>query len=205
MILPALIQQCAPQVAPATMAAVVRVESGGNPLAMWNDTTRSLVIPGNRQQAIAYLRRAMASGQRVDVGLAQVDTENFAAVGLTPATAFDACTNLRAGAQILATAYRQAAATFGPGQSALYHAFEAYNSGRLWGDGVYARRILAASGHPFPLGAGGASPFSGQSNGRAYRVQTVRWNQARSRPKPSQLAYVLTWGAITRTPSPAAP
>jgi type IV secretion system protein VirB1 len=207
MILPALIQHCAPQVAPATMTAVVRVESGGNPLAMWNNTTRSLVIPDNRQQAIAYLRRAMASGQRVDVGLAQVDTENFAAFGLTPATAFDACTNLRAGAQILATAYRQAAATFGPGQTALYHAFEAYNSGRLWGDGVYARRILAASGHPFPLGVGGASPFSGQSHGRAYRVETVQWDShhTRSTPKPVRLAYVLTWGPITRTPSPAAP
>lgn len=207
MILPALIQQCAPQVAPATMTAVVRVESGGNPLAMWNDTTRSLVIPGNRQQAIAYLRRAMASGQRVDVGLTQVDTENFAAFGLTPATAFDACTNLRAGAQILATAYRQAVATFGPGQTALYHAFEAYNSGRLWGDGVYARRILVAAGHTFPWGAGGASPLSGQSHGRAYRVKTVRWSpgHAHARPEPARLAYVLTWGPITRTPSPAAP
>lgn len=207
MILPALIQQCAPQVAPATMTAVVRVESGGNPLAMWNNSTRSLVIPGNRQQAIAYLRRAMASGQRVDVGLAQVDTENFAAFGLTPSTAFNACTNLRAGAQILATAYRHAVATFGPGQTALYHAFEAYNSGRLWGDGVYARRILAASGHPFPLGAGGASPFSGQIYSRAYRVETVRWNpgRAHSRPEPHRLAYALTWGSVTRMPSPAAP
>ena len=208
MILPALIQQCAPQVAPATMTAIVRVESGGNPLAMWNNTTRSQVIPGNRQQAIAYLRQAMASGQRVDVGLAQVDTENFAAFGLTPATAFDACTNLRAGAQILTPAYRRAAATFGPGQSALYHAFEAYNSGRLWGDGVYAKRILAASGHPFPLGAGAASPpFPGQSHGRAYRVETVRWNpgRAHARPEPSRLAYVLTWETVTPAHSPVAP
>ncbi|WP_248884332.1 lytic transglycosylase domain-containing protein [Acidithiobacillus acidisediminis] len=207
MILPALIQQCAPQIAPATMTAIVRVESGGNPLAMWNNTTRNLVIPSNRQQAIAYLRQAIASGQRVDVGLAQVDTENFATFGLTPATAFDACTNLRAGAQILTAAYRRAVATFGPGQSALYHAFEAYNSGRLWGDGVYARRILAAFGHPFPLGAGGVCPLSSPSHGRAYRVETVRWNpgRAHARPEPSRLAYVLTWGPITRTPSPAAP
>ena len=206
MILPALIQRCAPQVAPVTMSAIVRVESGGNPLAMWNDTTRSLVIPGNRQQAIAYLRQAMASGQRVDVGLAQVDTENFAAFGLTPATAFDACSNLRAGAQILTAAYRQAVATFGPGQSALYHAFEAYNSGRLWGDGVYARRILAASSHPFPLGAGGVCPLSSPSHGRADRVETVRWNSHRTRSTPelARLAYVLTWASVTPAHSPVA-
>ncbi|MBU2822793.1 lytic transglycosylase domain-containing protein, partial [Acidithiobacillus ferrooxidans] len=52
--------ECAPMVAPSTMAAIVRVESGGNPLAMWNNSTQSMVIPGSRAQAIRYLRHAMA-------------------------------------------------------------------------------------------------------------------------------------------------
>jgi len=191
--LPELIQHCAPQVAPATMTAIVHVESGGNPLAMWNNATKSLVIPANRQQAVAYLRRAMAAGQKVDVGIAQVDTENFAAYGLTPATAFDACTNLRVGAQILTAAYRQAVATFGSGQTALYHAFEAYNSGRLWGDSIYAKRILAASGHPFPKGYGSSFPLSGA--GPAYKALTVQWtpNTAKQRARPARLAFVVQW------------
>lgn len=150
-----LVTECAPMVAPSTMAAIVRVESGGNPLAMWNNGTRSRVIPGNRAQAIAYLRAAMAAGQRVDVGLAQVDTRNFAVYGLTPKTAFNACANLRVGAEILRADWRQALRAGMRGQTALYHAFEAYNSGRLRGDADYADRILGAAGAPvFVRGAG---------------------------------------------------
>ncbi|WP_414041224.1 lytic transglycosylase domain-containing protein [Acidithiobacillus sp. M4-SHS-6] len=144
--------ECAPMVAPSTMAAIVRVESGGNPLAMWNNSTRSMVIPGSRNQAIRYLRQAMAAGQRVDVGLAQVDTGNFAAIGLTPRTAFNACANLRAGGEILRMDWQQALTSGYRGQPALYHAFEAYNSGRLWGDAQYANRILGAAGAPAPAG-----------------------------------------------------
>ena len=144
--------ECAPMVAPSTMAAIVRVESGGNPMAMWNNSTRSMVIPGSRAQAIQYLRKAMAAGQRVDVGLAQVDTGNFSAFGLTPRTAFNACTNLRAGSEILHMDWQQARENGYRGQQALYHAFEAYNSGRLWGDAQYANRILGAAGAFAPAG-----------------------------------------------------
>jgi len=175
--------ECAPMVAPSTMAAIVRVESGGNPLAMWNNSTRSMVIPGNQAQAMRYLRQAMAAGQRVDVGLAQVDTENFAAHGLSPANAFDACANLRAGAEILSADYRKAKAVYGPGQVALYHAFEAYNSGRLRGDTLYANRILNADGVSVPAnfavtgGAGTASTaaFYPQFRWRPVPDPQVRW------------------------------
>lgn len=143
-----LLTECAPMVAPSTMAAIVQVESGGNPLAMWNNNTRSMVIPGNRQQAIRYLRQAIAAGQRVDAGIAQVDTENFAAFGLTPRTAFNGCANLHTGAEILRQDWNQALASGYRGQQALYHAFEAYNSGKLRGDTIYANRILSAAGVP---------------------------------------------------------
>ncbi|MBU2825440.1 lytic transglycosylase domain-containing protein, partial [Acidithiobacillus ferrooxidans] len=46
--LPQISAECAPMVAARTMAAIVQVESGGNPLAMWNNSTRSMVIPGSR-------------------------------------------------------------------------------------------------------------------------------------------------------------
>ena len=153
--LDSLIAQCAPFVAPRTMSAIVRVESGGNPLAMWNNTTHQRILPPNRAAAIAYLQGAMAAGQKVDVGIAQVDTENFAAYGLTPENAFDACTNLRVGAKILQSDYARAAARFGPGQVALYHAFEAYNSGHLWGDAHYANMVLRSAGIPVYVQSGG--------------------------------------------------
>jgi type IV secretion system protein VirB1 len=147
-------------VAPSTISAIVRVESGGRPLEMWNNTTRSMIGSVNLAQAIQYLRHAMAAGQQVDVGLAQVDTENFAALGLTPRTIFNACTNLRAGATILHADWQQALASGYRGQKALYHAFEAYNSGRLWGDAQYANRIMGAAGSPVPTHYGGLRTVS---------------------------------------------
>jgi len=163
-----LVQQCAPQVAPKTMAAIVQVESGGNPLAMWNNTTHQRILPPNREAAIAYLTRAMALGQKVDVGIAQVDTENFAAFGLTPENAFDACRNLHVGAAILQSSYAKALRHGMTGQVALFHAFEAYNSGQLWGDSSYANAVLRSAGIPVYV----------QSSGRmVFR----------------KIAYVLTW------------
>lgn len=178
-----LLDQCAPQVAPKTMAAIVRVESGGNPLAMWNNTTRQQVLPSTLQEAQAYLRRAMALGQKVDVGLAQVDTENFAAYGLRPANAFNVCLNLRVGASLLTQAYRKSAKQFGPGQVALFHAFEAYNSGAFWGDSGYANQILTAAGVPVQVPViGGQShpgpaprPFPLYFWGSSGKTKPVRW------------------------------
>ncbi len=181
--LASLLSHCAPEVAPATMTAIVRVESGGNPLAMWNNTTKQRVLPSTLQQAQAYLRLAMALGQRVDVGLAQVDTENFAAYGLNPGNAFNACTNLRVGGQILSADYFRAVSRFGPGQTALFHAFEAYNSGTLRGDSSYANQILMAAGAPVQVSAIGTPTHPGpatqpftlyfwESSGKA---KTVRW------------------------------
>lgn len=161
-------KQCAPQVSTTTLAAIIRVESGGNPLAVWNNTTRSMLSFNNSRQAAAYVRQAMQAGQKVDVGLGQVDTENFRAYGLTPKTAFNVCSNIRVAGMILTRDYQAAKEKYGPGQTALYHAFEAYNSGRLNGDTQYANRILAGAGVRAPI------------------KLTVR--------QPGPLVYVGTWG-----------
>ena len=194
--------ECAPMVAPSTMAAIVRVESGGNPLAMWNNSTRSMVIPGSRAQAIRYLRHAMAAGQRVDVGLAQVDTGNFAAFGLRPQNAFNACANLRAGGEILHMDWQQALSSGYRGQQALYHAFEAYNSGRLRGDAQYANRILGAAGVPTSAGCkpAGRKPV-------AYgRLRTVSWGNQVNAALPINPFPQFRWqtkSAQAVTPGPS--
>lgn len=155
-----LIQQCAAQIAPVTMAAIVRVESGGDPLAMWDNTAHRGYRPQTLPQAVAILRRLMAEGHQLDVGIAQVDTENFRKYGLTPATALNACTNLHAGAEILQAAWDTTRRVY-PGnlQQALYHAFEIYNSGAPIGDPSYANHILAAAGIPVYIQNGGSMRY----------------------------------------------
>lgn len=177
-----LVAQCAPFVAPSTMAAIVRVESGGNPLVILDNTTGRDYYPQTVQQGAAIIRHLLSIGHtQIDVGIAQVDTENFAAYGLTPSAALNACTNLRAGARILQDAYKMSAATYGPGQTALYHAFEAYNSGRLIGDPAYANHVLAAAGVPVFVGSNGRIQYQHRQN---YHPFILYWKDARGVNKP---------------------
>ena len=135
-----------PGVAPSTMAAIVQVESGGNLLAIDDDTTRRSYYPRDLASAEALANRLIETGHTLDLGIAQVDGANFAHLGVNVHSAFDACTNLRAGSAILSAAYGVAERRFGRGQIALRHAIGMYNTGRLDGGTGYVRQVLAAAG-----------------------------------------------------------
>lgn len=194
-----LARQCAPFVAPSTMSAIVQVESGGQALVILDNTTGRDYRPSSVAQGVATIDRLLAEGHKqLDVGIAQVDTENFASYGLTPATALNACTNIRVGARILEAAYRQSAATYGPGQVALFHAFEAYNSGRLIGDPGYADKILAAAGIPVMVQGGGGLVYRHVRH--FHNPFTVYWKPVKGTPikvdthyKPPPLSGTITW------------
>ncbi|OCX71331.1 hypothetical protein A6M27_19000 [Acidithiobacillus thiooxidans] len=183
-----VVTQCAPQVNPDTLAAIIRVESGGDALALHDNSNGRTYHPKTRAQAIQILTALMASGARVDVGLGQVDTENFARYGLTPQNAFNACHNVRVAGKLLTVDYRLAKMTYPAGQSALYHTFELYNSGNTSGDAGYADRILAAAGYPVYLEAQGktqGTPDTTRNNFPQYRwtgaqggsrLQSVSWS-----------------------------
>ncbi len=130
------------------MAAIVRTESGGNPWVLWDNTAHRGYHPKSQQESLRILRTLMAEGHQVDVGIAQIDTENFSRYHLTPRTVLDACTNLRVGGEILRHGWRQAMAHGLTGQAALYHTLETYNSGHLFGDSQYANRVFSAAGAP---------------------------------------------------------
>ncbi|MHB8432289.1 MAG: lytic transglycosylase domain-containing protein [Candidatus Tyrphobacter sp.] len=144
--LAALITRCAPDVTPTTMAAIVQVESGGDPFAIDDDTARRSYYPRDRQSAAMLASRLIGAGHLIDAGIAQIDSMNFAHFGLSTATVFDPCLNLRAGATILASDYAVAARHFGNGQVALRHAVGMYNTGRLNGGTDYVRHVLAVAG-----------------------------------------------------------
>jgi type IV secretion system protein VirB1 len=141
-----LMAHCAPNVAPSTMMAIVHVESGGDSLAIGDNTTRRSYYPHDRASAEALARRLLGAGHLLDVGIAQIDSMNFAGFGLNLHAIFDPCTNLSVGARILSDDYAFAARRFGDGQLALRHAIGMYNTGRLNGGARYIARVLAAAG-----------------------------------------------------------
>ncbi len=144
--LAALVARCAPGVAPSTMAAIVQVESGRNPLAIGDNTTRRSYYPPNRAVAEALARRLLKSGHSVDLGLAQINSVHLMGFGVNVHTIFDSCTNLNLGARILSDDYRFAVRRYGRGQMALRHAIGMYNTGQLNAGESYIRRVLAAAG-----------------------------------------------------------
>ena len=144
--LTASLASCAAVVSPRTIAAVVSVESNGWPLTIHDNTIDRSYTFTDRMTADTTARALLAAGHNVDLGLAQINSSNLARLGLTPLDVLDPCTNLRAGAAILHSAYTAAARRFGAGQGALRHALSAYNSGSMFGAPQYVRRVVAAAG-----------------------------------------------------------
>ena len=99
---------CAPAVAPATLQRLASVESSGNPYAIGVVGGRLERQPVNAAEALATARALEVAGWDYSAGLIQVNQKNFAKYDLTPQNAFDPCTNLRVGADILADCYKRA-------------------------------------------------------------------------------------------------
>src|SRR5687767_12954759 len=104
-----LIMACAPNVAPETIQEIVRVESGGNPIAV-NVNKRAGVSfqhrkINTRKDAVAVTHAAIAAGYTVDMGYMQINSSNLKGLGYTVEDMFNPCKNLKAGAQILTSAY----------------------------------------------------------------------------------------------------
>lgn len=124
-----LAQQCAPQVSPATMAAIVRTESSFNPYAIGVVHARLLRQPASLEEATATVRALEAGGWDYSVGLAQVNRANWSRYGMSVQNAFDPCLNLAAGAAILQDCYAQARKSRSEVQGALRASLSCYASG----------------------------------------------------------------------------
>jgi len=141
-----LIEQCAPQISPVLMDALVRAESAWRPLAIGMDKAQGTVKqPVSLSEAIATANALTTAGRKFSVGLAQIHVTNVALYGMTWEQAFDACQNLAIGQKILWNFYRRALASGYTGISAIWAALRGYNSGgvdRAVSD-EYANRIFA--------------------------------------------------------------
>lgn len=149
----ALAAQCAPAIAPETLLSIVAVESGFDPLAIGvNGVPRLTVAATSPGEAAAKARALIAQGRSVDLGLAQINSRNLAALGLDVAAAFDPCRNLAASADLLSRDYaRSVAARIGV-QAALRATLSYYNTGdprRGLANG-YVAKVATAAAHVVP-------------------------------------------------------
>ena len=146
MTLSSMLYQCAPQVAPSTMAAIVSVESRGNPYAIGVNRGRQVRQPTSAAEAVAVAKRLLARGANIDLGLGQINSSNLKWLGLSVEAAFEPCSNLAAAARVLTGNYRRAVAL--GIQSPLGAALSAYNTGSMqrgYRNG-YVAKVYRASG-----------------------------------------------------------
>lgn len=95
-----LAAQCAPSVAPSTIAAIVHTESKGYQFALnVNGAARQPRRADTAAHAARIARSYIARGYSVDLGLGQINSRNMRALGLTWESVFDPCINIGAGGQ----------------------------------------------------------------------------------------------------------
>ncbi len=103
------------------MHHVVRVESSFNPYAIGVVGGRLARQPKNLPEALSTVRMLESRGYNFSLGLAQVNRYNLQKYGLgSYEHAFEPCSNLVAGSQILAECYRRSSADWGKSFSCYY-------------------------------------------------------------------------------------
>ena len=174
---------CAPAVDPVTMAAVVKQESGGQPWVINNNTTRKSMAFASKAAAVAAAVAAVGRGESVDLGLAQINSKNLPTLGLSVEQVFDPCTNIAAGAKILAAGYARVGSLSG--------ALSMYNTGRSDSKmgTTYAQKVFEHAGVQVPAIPGG----------QLARLPTMEEWSAFA-PNPAAMAAVR----LTVRPSPFA-
>ncbi|MBB4383009.1 type IV secretion protein [Bradyrhizobium sp. SBR1B] len=91
----ALVERCAPTEMVRPLTAIVRQASSFEPLLITIEGRKPIPIQAtNRDEAIQLATEAIASGQQVRTGFAQLDAEETKKAGLTATTTFDACQHI---------------------------------------------------------------------------------------------------------------
>jgi len=145
----AMLEQCAPQIAPVTLAAVVQQESGGNPLALHDNTSGKSYRPASVADAARIARDLIAAGHSVDIGLAQINSKNLPRLGLGVDQVLDSCQNLRAAQTVLIEGWKRS--------GDLRATLSAYNTGRVDSPAgmAYGEQVFGKAGVVVPAIPGG--------------------------------------------------
>ena len=144
-----LMEQCAPQIAPVTLAAIVQQESGGNPLAVHDNTSGKSYAPTTVAEAAQLTRELIGQGHSVDIGLAQINSRNLPRLGLGVDQVLDPCANLHAAQTVLMEGWMRS--------GDLRATLSAYNTGKLRGavGMAYGEKVFGKAGVVVPAIPGG--------------------------------------------------
>ncbi|PJR92433.1 type IV secretion system protein VirB1 [Ochrobactrum sp. 695/2009] len=139
--------QCAPQIALETLAALVSVESGFNPLAIRVNSGYPLADqPATKAEAIETASIMIAGGEDIDLGLAGINSGSLDRLDLSVSDAFNICLNLKASASLLDGYYRVAlegGATRAQAEKAMLRSYFGHGDVTLGKIVGYDARILA--------------------------------------------------------------
>lgn len=154
-----LAKNCAPQVHPDTLRALVSVESAGNPYAIGVVNGALAKQPTSIAEAVATAHRLEREGFNFSLGLSQVNRHNLAKFGETYSSIFEPCRNLKTGGAILTECFSRASAQHPHEQIALRAALSCYYSGNFTrgfkpdspGQPSYVDKVIRASDKPAPM------------------------------------------------------
>jgi type IV secretion system protein VirB1 len=143
--------RCGPTVAPSTLMSIAKTESAFQALTINDNTTGTSGVPANLDVALQIASQLLAAGHSVDLGIMQINSANFAKVGLTAASAFDPCQSIAAAAMILSDSYA-GGETHAAQQAALRVALSRYNTGdgQRGFDNGYVHKVELAARHAVP-------------------------------------------------------
>ena len=145
-----LAADCGRDVHPVTTAAIIQVESQGNPLAIADNTRRTSYTPHTPAQAVRLASQLHQLGHSLDIGMMQINTRWLRPKHLSLEKLFDPCFNIAVGTGILAAAYRHALVQSDDQASALTRALSTYNTGSPTAGRAYVTRVVAAVRHTTP-------------------------------------------------------
>ena len=102
-----LVAQCASGVDPLILKSLIVQESANHPYAIHDGYTHKAHFPDTKKQAVALAKQLRAKGHRLDLGLTQINTQNFKWLNLSIESAFNPCTSIKASSTVLKDAMKR--------------------------------------------------------------------------------------------------
>lgn len=127
-----LVNSCSPNINQRIIQALIKIESEYNPYAININGGYSLAkIPTTLQEAKVTINWLKQNNFNYDVGLTQINSNNFFYLNKKGEDLLDPCLNLEASSNILTNCYEKAIKNAYVNDDAILHAISCYNTGDL--------------------------------------------------------------------------